>query len=277
MRALPPLGSWCLATAAQFTLLLAALPAQGAVSDARRSTFALVLDERGEPLPAAIVMFAGCVPYVGSESGLTDLQLVASDARGRAHAKLRGDLCYVAWAVGPPGAGGSCPLSQVEGRFAAGALLELQCSESCAPQSVEIGGAEAWKDRGPLRFRAATQVPGSAIDLECKDGRIEIPAGPACDLEVYTADGQALWRTQARPGVQAIPPPQTVHVRTIDEHGAPLPGAIVTQRVWRRTPWRVDGGGDVGEDRFRNLGTTGDDGTLACEVCYEAEIGRAHV
>jgi hypothetical protein len=85
---------------------LGVLPAQGRV-DEPRPTFALVKDAKGEPLAGATVTFAGCLPHVGVEYGPADVQHVESDERGRARARLRADLCYVAWATGPASVDGS--------------------------------------------------------------------------------------------------------------------------------------------------------------------------
>ncbi len=247
---------------------MVAMPAQ-AVGEVRRPTFVRVVTAAGDPLANAVVTFAGCQPHLGSAAGPADVLLIQSDARGRAQAKLQASSCYVAWAVGPPDAEGHGVLSSVQGFFAAGALVELCCDLPYAPSHLQITGAEPWHALGPLQYFLLTQAPGSETALVVDaDGTIPLPPGPPSVIEVRSHDGQPLWSTSGTSGELAIPPPQSLRVRVIDENGAPLAGASVRQRVVRLLPWRNDGLGGVVEDRYRELAQVDADGRAVVQVPY---------
>lgn len=246
----------------------------GAIDAVRRPTFALVSDPAGEPIAGATVTFAGCLPHLGTTVGPLDVQVVQADARGRAQAKLQAGLCYVAWAIGPADAAGSGQRSEVHGYFAAGGLLELVCTGRYTPRVVAVTGVEAWRESGPLRYFVVTASPGTETEVELRDGALTLPpspSGPDPMLEVRTAEGQALWGASATIGTLAVPPPQRLRVRVGDENGAPLAGARLHQRTGRRSVWRSDGFGGASEERTRDLGSTGADGTAEVVVCYPAD------
>lgn len=246
--------------------------AQVAEAGVRRPTFVRVESADGRPLAGATVVFAGGLPHLG-DAGERDLQQVATDARGRAQAKLRPGLCYVAWATSPAAAHGATATTPVHGWFGAGALLTLRCAAPAAPRRVRLQGESAWAKHGPLRFVLLTSWPGTVVELVPEaDGGLLVPPGPVHRLEVQTAAGRPLWHAAVGADeVLAIPPPRGLRVRVVDERGAPLAGAAMRHRVGRVPPWRLDGFGGVSEDRWRELGATGDDGTCTVEVPYAAE------
>jgi hypothetical protein len=250
---------------------LGVLPAQGRV-DEPRPTFALVKDAKGEPLAGATVTFAGCLPHVGVEYGPADVQHVESDERGRARARLRADLCYVAWATGPASVDGSRVLSGGTGYFSAGALLELRCDEVVQPRRVAVTGLDAWDGVGPLRFTAFTPSPGAEFDVSLTAGRLELPIAPDLTLAVWTADGQPLWQTKELGGEVALPPPQRVSVRVVDEKGAPFAGAVVRQRVLSRRGWAFARAGNPGGHVFREFGVADANGAIVGDVCHAADL-----
>ena len=246
----------------------------------RQPTFVRVLSAGGEPIANAVVTFTGSIPHLGAAAGPRDELQVASDARGRVMARLQEGLCYVAWAVGPRDDAGCGMLSPVLGYFGAGALLELRCTQRYKPQRLRIHGAEAWDSLGPLQYFMLTATQGTETALVLEDGAISVPPGPDAlednaahksVIEVRCRDGQPLWTTPADASVGDIPPPQSLAVRVVDENGAPLAGICVRHRVHRLLPWRGDGLGGVGEDRFRELAKTDADGRAVVRVPYPAD------
>ncbi len=254
-------------------VLLVPIGAQaGDAEPQRRPTFARVIDAAGAPVAAAVVTFAGGVPHLGSAVGPHDVQVVATDDRGRARARLREGLCYVAWAAAD--AEGAQLVSDVVGYFGAGALLELPCGAARPPRRVEVRGAEAWADAGPLRVFAVTPCPGTETELALVEGAVQVPALPEWHLEVRTADGQPLWQFGSPGDHVAVPPPQRLNVRVVDENGVPLPGARLTQRIGREAHWRIDGLTGSAAELRRVVGTVGDDGTAVLTICSPGDLLR---
>lgn len=238
----------------------------------RRPTFARVVDAAGAPIEGAVVTFAGSVPHLGAVVGPHDVRAVASDARGRARAQLREGLCYVAWAAAEVD---GVPLVADVGRyFGAGALLELTCHPSGPPRRVEVRGLEAWAQLGPLRVFAVTPTPGTEIELTRTEGVVQVPTLPEWRLEVRTADGQPLWQSWSPGDHVEIPPPQRLAVRVVDEHGAPLPGARLEQRIGHEAHWRIDGLSGGADEVRRGLGAVGADGTAVLTICSSGDLLR---
>lgn len=248
-------------------------PAQANDTDAtRKPTFARVETKDGAPLANAVVTFAGCMPHVGVEAGPCDVQLVQSDARGRAQCKLQPGLCYVAWAVGPDAGGGSRVVSDPYGWFGASSLITLRCGEARTPRTLPVTGADRWAAKGPLRYVACTCAPGTDTTLEQDaGGKLVVPVGPFRTLEVRTNDGAPLLHANIDRAQLVIPPLQRLRVRARDENGAPLAGASVRLRVGRFEAWRLDSFAVVAQERWRPLGVTGADGTCTVEVPYAAD------
>jgi hypothetical protein len=263
-----PLLAACLA------LLAGTLCGQGrAGREGRRSsdvrpTFGLVKDVEGNPVSDAVVTLVGGLPHLSP--ALQDIHVVevATDKRGRAMARLLPGLCYVAWASRPV-VDGQRASSEVHGYFAAGAMFELTCGEPLPVPNCTLSGEQSWQHLGALRYFAMTSMPGTEVELvRNAEGRFEPPGLPFDVFEVRLADGQALWHAPIKEELQ-LPPPQSLRVRVVDEHGKPLAGAKVHHRVGRLSSWRLDGLRSVGEDRMRLLGTSDDDGLCVVEVPYD--------
>jgi len=268
---MPRPSAACIAVLA---LAVAALAqGSGAIAVERRATFVRVEIADGAPLAGATVTFAGHMPHLVGASGPTDVVHVQADERGRAQAKLLPGLCYVAWAVGAPDGEGSAPYSQPTSWLAAGGVATLRTLQRSTAGSVRVAGTAAWAHRGPLRYVHVASLPGPEDELTpAADGALTIPAGPTGWLEIRTADGAPLWwGFPGRSGELTLPPPRALRVLAKDEKGAPIAGATVRQRIARRGAWNIDGLGAVAEDRWRVLGTTGDDGSLAIEAPYAAD------
>ncbi|MBL8754335.1 MAG: hypothetical protein JNK15_13620 [Planctomycetes bacterium] len=234
----------------------------------RRPTFVRVESASGDTVAGAVVTFAGCLPHLGVEVGPRDVQQVATDARGRAQAKLSTEACYAVWAVGPANERGERAATPAHGWIGAGRVLTLRLGDPTAPRRVRWSGAEAWAAVGPLRCFAMTSAPGTEVELAPDvDGMMTLPHDPVVVLEVRTARGEPLWTLPVGDTV-AIPPPARVPVRVTDDSGAALPGAIVRHRVGRLSPWRFDGLGSVGLDRWRELGRADADGKCEVTVPY---------
>lgn len=244
-----------------------------AQENVRVPTFVRVVDLAGKPIAGAEVTFAGGHPHLGSGAGVDDVQTVASDARGRAQAKLQPGLCYVAWAIGPR-VGDDEPqwVSAVAPWFGAGALLTLVGSEARSPRQLQLRGAAKWEALGPLRCVLRTPGPGLEVELALRDGELTLPVGPFDHLEVRTNDGQPLWLGRCDVDELALPPPQTVVVRVVDGNGAPIAGAAVRQRVARLPMWNTDGGRTVVDDRWRELGTTDAEGRCLVLVAFAGDL-----
>jgi hypothetical protein len=237
----------------------------------RQPTFVRVMSARGEPFANAVVTIVGSIPHLGTAAGPRDELQVASDARGRVMARLQPGLCYVAWAVGPSDGEQCGMLSPVIGYFGAGALLELRCTQRYKPRRLHVKGAEAWSSLGPLQYFVLTAAQGTETALVLENGAVSVPPCPNAVIEVRGRDGQPLSITSAADDVLAIPPPQSLAVRVVDENGAPLAGVPVRHRVHRLLPWRSDGLGGVAEDRFRELGKTDAEGRAVVYVPYPAD------
>ncbi|HEB54327.1 MAG TPA: hypothetical protein ENI87_13830 [bacterium] len=231
----------------------------------RRPTFGRIVDADGDPLASAVVTFVGGLPHVAPTLQKLDVVEVAADQRGRAIARLRPDLCYVAWALGPV-VDGRRAVAPPQGFFAAGAMLELRCQEVLPETTCRLAGLDAWAHLGELRCFAMTPAPGIECELEPgPDGEYRLP-GPHYDrFEVRLADGQPLWHTRVQAEL-TLPPPGRIVVRAVDEHGGPIQGARVTHRVGRLSGWSLDGVRGIGGDRTRMLGTTDADGRCVVEV-----------
>jgi len=266
---MPPPARRLTSCAFASALCAAALVAQGG-DVARRPTFSRVVDGAGEPIADAEVVFVGGLPHLARTVASVDVQRVGSDKRGRAIARLREDLCYVVWAVGPAVADGARTVSEVQGYFSAGALLDVPCTDS-RPTAATLGGLEAWREHGPLRLFAMTPAPGDEVELAAgEDGRLSLPPGPYSVVEVRGPDGQPLWSTR-RGDAMTMPPPRRVPVLVVDEEGAPLAGVEVVHRVARLGGWPLDGFPGVGDERLRPLGTTGADGRCDVLVPYDGD------
>lgn len=253
--------------------VLAAAAVGAAQENVRVPTFVRVVDLAGKPIAGAEVTFAGGHPHLGASAGVDDVLTVASDARGRAQAKLQPGLCYVAWAIGPRG-GDDEPqwVSAVAPWFGAGALLTLVGSEPRSPRQLQLRGAAKWQALGPLRCMLRTPGPGLEVELALRNGELALPVGPFEHLEIQTADRQPLWLGRGDVDELSLPPPQTLVVRVVDGNGAPIAGAAVRQRVARLPMWNTDGGRTVVDDRWRELGTTDADGRCLVLVAFAGDL-----
>ena len=233
-----------------------------------RPTFGRVLGQRGDPVVGATVTLVGGLPHLQSELQEVHVVQVATDKRGRAVARLRQGLCYVAWAEGV-GVDGERVASDVVGYFAAGAMFELNCREPVAIETSTLSGEEAWQNLGDLRYFAMTSKPGMEVELErIAGGGFEWPGKPFDVFEVRLPDGSALWHSSFQRSLR-LPPPQKVRVRVVDGDGKPLVGARVSHRVGRLSSWVLDGLRSVGRDRMRLLGETDQEGRCEVEVPYD--------
>ena len=254
----------CLALSFGVTLAQVGSPRSADV----RPTFGRVIGQGGDPVVDATVNLVGGLPHLMSELQDVHVVRVATDKRGRAVAKLRQGLCYVAWAEWAD-VDGERLVSDVVGYFAAGAMFELVCRESQAVQSLILTGQEAWQDLGELRYFAMTSKPGMEVQLaRTAGGSFEWPGKPFDVFEVRLPGGEALWHSSYQRTLQ-LPPPQKVRVRVVDGDGKPLDGARVSHRVGRLSSWVLDGLRSVGEDRMRFLGETDREGRCEVEIPYD--------
>ncbi len=258
------------------SLLLAAAAAQ-APEVAREPTFVHVVDERQRPLPAAKVTFVGNRPELPDAA--SDRVEAVTDARGRAVARLRTDLCYAAWAVGAGRQVGAASLSKVEGFFAAGAHVELRCDEPCDEARVRIEGLPAWQEHAPFRLRALAWNPAADQELVATgDGdHWVVPPGPWTVrrggfgpnvLALTGRDGQTLHVWLGGGSDLTLPPPQPIDLRAEDETGKPLANVPMRHRVAQIAAWRLDGHPGSHRTIWRDLGATDADGALRAIVPY---------
>ena len=253
------------------TLLTAlALLACSAAAQQLRPTFCEVVDEAGAAVAGAEVTLVGGRPELSADLQDVHVVEVATGKRGRALARLRPGLCYVAWARGPT-VQGQRASARVVGYFAAGAMVKLRCSAPAPIQTCRVSGADAWSDGARLRYVAMTAIPGTERELDISaDGSFEAPGAPFDCFEVRTPDGQPLWSARMAARLE-LPPPQRVQVRAVDERGRPLAGAEVSYRMTRPWSWRVDGLRSVGQDRMRELGVTDAEGRCDVIVPYAGD------
>lgn len=248
--------------------LAAAAPAQVAAS--RRPTFARVVDGAGQPAAGARITFAGGLPQLGAAAQAADVVTVVADARGRADARLRSDLCYLAWAVldAEP-----VQRSMVSAFLAAGAIVDLQCEPVDPDRIVPLVGIEPWADQGPLRCFLTGDYPGVDTELPLtQDGGIAMPlgsrGGAGNGMLVCTQDGQPLWWCDKNVQKLQLPPPWRVTVQVVDEADRPLADVPVRHRVRMLAGARIDGRAGHGQGVFRELGRTGADGRLEVTLPY---------
>ena len=235
---------------------------------ALRPTFARVTDAADKPVVNGVVTLVGGYPHLSPS--LQDIHVVevATDKRGRAMARLKAGLCYVAWAKGPD-VDGKRSTSQVLGYFSAGAMFELACGELEEIPTCTLTGEEPWQHLGALRYFAMTSMPGTDVELERNEqGVFELPGEPFDVFEVRMPDGQALWHARIRQELK-LPPPQVIKVRAVDPEGVPIVAAKVKHRVGRLSSWRLDGLRSVGQDRMRLLGVTDKQGLCSVQVPYK--------
>ncbi|MEC8252698.1 MAG: carboxypeptidase-like regulatory domain-containing protein, partial [Planctomycetota bacterium] len=195
--------SWAPLTLA---VALAAL-APSAAAQRLQPTLCAVVDAAGQPVAGATVTLLGSQPHLSPSLRGPHIVEVATDARGRALARLRPGLCYVAWARTATAAGRRSYAPTV-GYFSAGAALELRCGEPQAIERATVSGADAWRDDGPLRCFAMSQSPGAEVELSLDDdGSFELPGAPYSIFEARLPSGQPLW-SAAMDRALRIPPPQ---------------------------------------------------------------------
>ncbi len=259
--------------------IAAAAVAQARPADGREPTFVRVFSETHAPLAGAEVTFVGCVPEI--EGGPVDRVTAISDARGRVMAKLRTDLCHVAWATGPTTATGAAAVSTIEGYFAAGAMFDLSCSEVLEPQLLTIDGLGPWLPRGPVRLFVLGWNGAADFEVPAVDGGWMLPPSPLCKvpqvgvrtLELRTGDGQPLQWFQGVLANLVVPPPQEVPIVVVDDQGQPLAGVSIKRRVGQLQAWRLDGYGGATRSRWCECGRTDAAGRLVVTVpCEEAPL-----
>src|SRR5712675_739454 len=113
------------------------LPAQQ-----RKPGFACVVDAAGKPIANAEVT---CVhtPFI-CEPGVVEVLAARSDEHGRCRFDLVVGLPYSMWAIGPVAANGSCMVSAVNDRAAAGRALDLELLWSSGRRQLRVVGTEPW-------------------------------------------------------------------------------------------------------------------------------------
>ncbi len=233
----------------------------------RRPTFVRVLGPDGVPVAGAEVTFAGGNPALDERVLRPDVQVVASDARGRARARLLPGLCYVAWAVAPlpGGAAGEVLFAPTSDYFGAGALLELRCERQSAVEVThDWPDAELWADHGPLTISYVTPRPGVERVLGTADGWLRPPIDDAF-AELRGGQGELL-ASQSSGGHLLLHAPAELTVRAIDETGAPVVGARVQWKAGARGSWSTDAWREPPIERLRDVGVTGADGRVTVVV-----------
>lgn len=245
------------------------------VAVARRPALIRVVDESGAPREGVQVTLAGGAAQFAPAAWPVDVQRVATDARGRATARVLPDVSYVAWVCEVLPGGDKARVADPVGYFGANAMLDLACHEEPVV-ALPVRGAGAWQDLGPLRYFLVTPHPGAAIELAPDAaGALHVPSMPECDLDVRTAAGDVLWSRSAA-GLGAgdalvIPLPSEVRVTVTDDQGKPLPGARIRHRVVRRSVWRLDPGGGVAEPVFRTVGIADAEGRAVVRVPFDGD------
>lgn len=256
------LGLWLGELSAQVT------SGPGGGRNVLRPTFGRITDADDKPVVNGVVTLVGGYPHL--LPSLQDIHVVevATDKRGRAMARLKKGLCYVAWAKGPD-VDGKRATSPVLGYFAAGAMFDLVCGEPKAIATCKLSGEEPWQHLGVLRYFAMTAMPGTDVELQRNEqGVFELPGEPFHVFEVRLPDGQALWHARISNELR-LPPPQVIKVRAVDPEGIPIVAAQVQHRVGRLSSWRLDGLRSVGQDRMRLLGVTDKQGLCSVQVPYK--------
>jgi len=249
------------------------LPAQQRLATAGR-----VLDAAGQPLLAATVTFVGSEPPIGDRFSNADRVVVTTDDKGRFRAELLVGSDYSCWAATPVAADGMRFITRVQDGVRAGTGIELKAVPARAPR-LQVTGAAAWQDIGPLRFeiaigvahlyREALAVTGGVADLPA------LPHGAPWFVFAIDATGVVLCTQRFDPtpdGVRfAIPPPQTIPVRVRDESGAPIDAASIHVRTsFGRGSSRHFLIPPPRGSEWRLVGHTGPDGTASVLVpCRE--------
>ncbi|MCA8953082.1 MAG: hypothetical protein KDE27_26455 [Planctomycetes bacterium] len=214
----------------------------GLAAQSRSPCFATVVDAHGERTPGALVT---CVftPQPAA-AGEVDVVTATTDELGRARVDLVDGRVYAAWAVRIDAGDGSATVSLPNLFAGVGSVFELVVEFPCAPRTLEVAGAEAWREYGArsLQWRP---VAGQAVWhrlSELRDGPVVLPAGPPTDgfLALADAGGRplAIRPVPTEPGLQdsgamkfSTPWPLEFHVT--DEKGAAIAGARVEFGIGR--------------------------------------------
>jgi hypothetical protein len=255
MRALTP----CVR---RFALVLAAAAPLAAQ---RVATTGRVMDEHGNPVVDASIVFVGApLPIVDSYTDIDRVE-VRSDVTGGFRALLLPLADYSAWAVAPP-AGAPRKVSAVRRLVAAGDSLWFSTTIPAPPRELHFTGLEAWDGREPPTVLVAPDLPALQLQpVPCKNDTVVLPPF-AEDWQVFLRDERGvIVMAHATRGMReavvpiAVPPRQDLTVRARTPAGQAIAGANVWMHLGLRakTPLPRDDG------LWQRIGATDADGGLA--------------
>jgi hypothetical protein len=246
----------------------------------RLATAGRVLDGAGKALAGACVTFVGSEPPIYERFAPADRVTATTDEKGRFRAELLPGADYAAWASSAPGVDGSAFVSALAADVRAGSGLELIAATTQPRSELQVEGLDGWPDLAPLRIEVAPALPFvHALPLVLAKGVAPLAAVPPNTewlVFVRDRDGALLysWRMLPKPGSMRldVPPPQSVPVRVRDEQGAAVAGATLRLQVGHRLGGSsrvLEGGG--GQGQWRDVGTTGADGTATVRIPASAD------
>lgn len=205
----------------------------------------IVRDHDGRPLAGAAVTVGGGQPGGGGRTA--DIVQTTTGDDGRFRAALRPGCEHFAWAARVTAAGTHVTAAQ----RVTGTPIELSFAADgdLVPMHLRVTGAEAWRERGALRFRVVLDEVGEVVaagQLDA-DGRLALPPLPplAGLVEVHCDDRAVFVEPLGLDRSLRVPPPRRlrarVHLVGSDEPVAgatiellPCPPHTATPSRWRR-------------------------------------------
>jgi hypothetical protein len=255
---------------AALALTLLTSPAAVIPQQPLRALAGRVLDGSGEPVAGARVFLLHRPLPILVAAEREERREARTDAAGLFRVEVRDGRDHSVWARWDQGA------TEIEDGVQAGTFVVLRADPRAAPATLRVLGAEAWAERGPLRYEVlAGGEQADFVPIVAEDGSLRVPPLPGCDfrvLRVRTADGALLRCERLEPGEAElqIPPPFEFEVRVRDAAGG---GAVAGAEVrfhllnhWLNASPRFPG-----MERFDALwplaGRTDAEGRLRARVC----------
>jgi hypothetical protein len=196
-----------------------------------------VRDAAGQPVEGAEVHLHSQRISWRSDLGPGETVTVKTRRGGRFVARLPAGRSWTVWALWED-AQGRGQSSQIVEPLGAGQTVALRgVTRAKRPSSVQVHGAEAWAERGPLEYRVvipSQQRYWRTLQID-EQGRAALPNLPGHELwlEIYDKDGWPLHNKRILTGEAAA--------ADVIEHRIPEPGRIVARVVDFETKQPIEG------------------------------------
>ncbi|MCB9880686.1 MAG: carboxypeptidase regulatory-like domain-containing protein [Planctomycetes bacterium] len=193
-----------------------------------------VVDREGNPVVGADVVLHSQDVIYRSDLGPGVTHRVKSGARGRFSFRIDASRTWSAWATWTD-ASGRPHASTIRERLGDGAVTTLPEDDiEHAKRTLVIRNADAWRQRGPLRYRVVAptlfrywvdlEVPNKDAESAQSEIRVALPPMPGLEpwLEIFDREGYPLHNWPLTNDGKAtvtvtIPTPRRIAVRVVDE------------------------------------------------------------